>query len=679
MSLSGKNLVARLKDRMGRMKHMSLAWRSVLVAIPCAWLLTLLLPCAAFAHASLLRSDPIKDAILRSSPRGVRMWFTEDLNPVISMAAVLNAASQRIDHQDARVSSTDSREMDLTLPPDLPPGPYLVLWRTGSFSDGHTLRGSFLFTIANPDGSVPASRGITAPKQDPLGGNYTSVGSGQFDAPTLFLFAMITLVDLGAAFWGGAYLWLTLVLGRAKATLPQEKHAMIHGFLRSFSLPVLLLLLLANVGVLAGQGLGATGGQWTAAFAPDLLMKLATSSRFGNFWLMREGVILVALLIALALLIFRRRSYHLGASALWANLFLALLLFFAMSMSSHAAAVTPNLQSLAVFIDWLHLLGAALWVGGMLFMATTYLQVIKKLTIAERARSLVTVLPLYSPLASIGVVLMAVTGPLSATFHMRSWDQFITTAYGRALAVKIALVCALLLTSALQVFFWRPRLKKEQRKYAYVTSRLQTIPSRRPSVEVKDTSSLHQESSLQTASASRQVEKGITQQVRLREQRVTEQTRRLTRILVWEPVLGVAVILCVGLMNVYAGTLTPLPVSPPSTTAIAKPVNTTTKTADGQFSINLTITPNRFGPNTFVVHVADAQTGQTVTNAGVAAYMAMLDMDMGTDSINLQPDGKGNFTALGDLSMAGRWQARVVVRTLDNQLHPSKVEFSTPA
>jgi len=54
-------------------------------------------------------------------------------------------------------------------------------------------------------------------------------------------------------------------------------------------------------------------------------------------------------------------------------------------------------------------------------------------------------------------------------------------------------------------------------------------------------------------------------------------------------------------------------------------------------------------------------------------------MDMGTDSINLQPDGKWNFTALGDLSMAGRWQARVVVRTLDNQLHPSKVEFSTPA
>jgi hypothetical protein len=34
----------------------------------------------------------------------------------------------------------------------------------------------------------------------------------------------------------------------------------------------------------------------------------------------------------------------------------------------------------------------------------------------------------------------------------------------------------------------------------------------------------------------------------------------------------------------------------------------------------------------------------------------MLDMDMGTDSLNLQPDGKGNFSARGDLSMGGNWQ-----------------------
>lgn len=134
------------KDRL-RTHHASV--RVVLVACLGAVLLTLVAPRVASAHAILLRSEPTKDARLNSAPRGVRMWFSEDLTPVISTAAVLNAQSQRIDNRDARISPNDSREMDLTLPANLPPGPYLVLWRTRSADDGHTLRGSFLFTILN--------------------------------------------------------------------------------------------------------------------------------------------------------------------------------------------------------------------------------------------------------------------------------------------------------------------------------------------------------------------------------------------------------------------------------------------------------------------------------------------------------------------------------------------------
>ncbi len=54
----------------------------------------------------------------------------------------------------------------------------------------------------------------------------------------------------------------------------------------------------------------------------------------------------------------------------------------------------------------------------------------------------------------------------------------------------------------------------------------------------------------------------------------------------------------------------------------------------------------------------------------------MLDMDMGTDSINLQPNGQGKFSANGDLSMAGHWQVRIQIRTPDNTLHEVKVKFT---
>jgi copper transport protein len=652
--------------------------RMLLVACLGGVLLVLAMPLVASAHAILLRSDPAKDAALRSAPREVRMWFSEDLNPVISTAAVLNAQSLRIDHRDARVSPDDSREMDLSLPPDLPPGPYLVLWRTGSADDGHTLRGSFLFTIANPDGLVPASQGITAPKQDPLGGNYTSVGSGGLDGPTLFLFAMITLVDLGATFWGGAVLWLALVHRRVRVTEPIVQQAVAHRFDRRFALPVLLLLLVANIGVLAGQGLGATGGSWLAALSPDLLTKLATSSRFGHYWLLREGVLLVAILAATLPLVPMRSLGRLRRLLPWINLGLAALLFFAMSMSSHASAVTPALLPFAVIIDWLHLVGAALWVGGMLFIATTYLPVLSRQTMAERARALVMVLPRYSLLAIAGVVLMAVTGPFSATFHLQALDQFLTTAYGRTLAVKIALVCALLLTSAFHVGLLRPRLKKEQQKYAYAAHRLQALGSGKPGPLPSDGPAASQEGVAHTTTISTREEKRVAELLKLREQRLTAQTRRLVGILRFEPLLGVGVLLCVGLMNVFAGTLTPLPAQPPATTT-ARPVQSTTKTTDGLFSVTLSVSPNRFGPNTFTVHLVDARTGRTVTQIGVSLYTTMLDMDMGTDSINLQPDGKGNFTALGDLGMAGRWQVREVVRTPDNRLHSSTVTFSTAA
>ncbi|MBV8822460.1 MAG: hypothetical protein JO123_06685, partial [Ktedonobacteraceae bacterium] len=70
--------------------------------------------------------------------------------------------------------------------------------------------------------------------------------------------------------------------------------------------------------------------------------------------------------------------------------------------------------------------------------------------------------------------------------------------------------------------------------------------------------------------------------------------------------------------------------------------------------------------------------GAIDTNVGVSLYTTMLDMDMGTDSINLQPDGKGHFSASGDLSMSGDWQIRIEIRTPDNTLHEVNVRFFTP-
>src|SRR5437764_9948208 len=146
------------------------ARRRLLVAAVIAVCLVVVLPWISEAHAILLRSDPAKDAVLRVAPDQVRMWFSEALNPAFSTAVVVNGANQRVDNRDAQVAPGDASEIDVTLQPNLPSAVYVVVWRTDSNGDGHVLTGSFLFTVARPDGTVPTLSGGTIPGQNALGG-----------------------------------------------------------------------------------------------------------------------------------------------------------------------------------------------------------------------------------------------------------------------------------------------------------------------------------------------------------------------------------------------------------------------------------------------------------------------------------------------------------------------------
>ncbi len=608
------------------------------------------------------------------------MWFSEDLNPTFTTADVINGARERVDNHDAHISPNDTKEMDLTLKPNLPPAVYIVVYRTQSAADGHILTGSFIFSVARPDGTVPTLSPGTNPGQGLLGGsNSTGSSTGQLNGPTLFSLIMITLVELGAVFWVAAQLWVNFVL-----SLSSEQHAeersinerVQQRFERRFSLPALLMLLLANIGVLVGQAINITGGNWAGAFSPSLLASLATSGRFGTYWLMRELVIIVAIILSLYMLWRKQRPQLVNRLLPLINLSLGLALFIAITMSGHAAAASSNILVYSILVDWIHLVAAALWVGGMMYIATIYLPVLGKYSLVERTRSLLTILPYFSPLAVAGVLLMAVTGPFSATFRLNSWDQFLTTTYGRALLVKIVLVGGLLLTSAIHVGLLRPRLRKEYKKYNYVVQRLQSHQA--ATVALNSVVKLDGQQASTTTEKPDHTTKNIAQQVKLRQERVARRTRRLMTILRWEPLLGVAVLVCAGLLNVFGGTLLPATAAQPQTGGQSKPFNTSLQTTDGKFTATLNINPNRFGTNVFTVSVVDNSTHASTTNVGVALYTTMLDMDMGTDNINLLPDGKGHFTASGDLSMGGHWAIRIQIRTPDNTLHEAKVDFFTP-
>jgi len=59
--------------------------------------------------------------------------------------------------------------------------------------------------------------------------------------------------------------------------------------------------------------------------------------------------------------------------------------------------------------------------------------------------------------------------------------------------------------------------------------------------------------------------------------------------------LGVAVLICVGLMNVFAGTLSPIAAAQQQQTGNkSQPFSTSVRTTDGKFTVTLSVNPNRF-------------------------------------------------------------------------------------
>jgi len=623
----------------------------VLTALVCSFLLTLLFPAPASAHAVLLRSDPAQNAVVRIAPEVVRLWFSEAVDPTLSTVMVVNGANQRVDQQDAHVSPADAREMVVTLAQNLAPAVYIVVWRSASDDDGHPLSGSFHFTLARPDGSVPTLRGSgNAP--------YLDQSNTSLSGLTLLNFSMITLVELGAVFWVGALVWLLFVLRLAPVASEEEwatNQQVQEYFERRFALPTLLAVFLAHGGLLLGQALTLTNGNVIRALAPSLLVSLLTSGRFGLFLLARLCILALAMQLTLLHIQWRQRLARVPRLLAWANLLLGLALLLVMALTSHSAAVRSPLTGIAVLGDFLHLVAAALWVGGMLFLALCYLPVLMRYALAERTRSLVTMLPAYSRWALAGVVLMAVTGPFSATVLLPSWEQVFMTLYGQVLLVKIALVGVLLCISAMHVFLLRPRLQRAYIRYTHALVRTQALEEEAEPIRKAK----------------------LLVQVKRREERLARHARRMTRVLSLEPLLGVLVLVCVGLLNVFGGTLLPTGATQQSLPATG-PFHTTVQTFDKQLTITLIITPTRLGTNTFLLSAVESRTSVPITQADVSLETKMGDMDM--DTFSLRADGTGGmFRATGDLDMEGDWQIIIRIVTPQNKFYEAYVERLTPS
>ena len=101
---------------------------------------------SAAAHAFLDHALPAVGSTVHESPREIRLWFTQRLEPAFSKMRVLDGAGKEVDGGDAHVDAADPTVIVTTVP-SLAHGTYRVVWRVVSI-DTHVTEGDFTFDVS---------------------------------------------------------------------------------------------------------------------------------------------------------------------------------------------------------------------------------------------------------------------------------------------------------------------------------------------------------------------------------------------------------------------------------------------------------------------------------------------------------------------------------------------------
>ena len=120
--------------------------------------------------------------------------------------------------------------------------------------------------------------------------------------------------------------------------------------------------------------------------------------------------------------------------------------------SGHAAQTSP--RGISVILDWLHLVTGSVWLGGLVGLLVLW----ASLPAAGRVAGLSVVVPRFSTVAFVSVLLLLGTGVWATIDHMPALNALWLTGYGVAILVKIGLLIAAMALGAANLLRTKPRL-----------------------------------------------------------------------------------------------------------------------------------------------------------------------------------------------------------------------------
>lgn len=98
-------------------------------------------------------------------------------------------------------------------------------------------------------------------------------------------------------------------------------------------------------------------------------------------------------------------------------------------------------------MTWIHLVSAAVWVGGSLFIGAVLTPILKKMSLSleERIQMMVKIGRQFNKIAVPSLIILIATGLYNSSFVLSNPDLLFSTSYGSFLFIKIILVIALII------------------------------------------------------------------------------------------------------------------------------------------------------------------------------------------------------------------------------------------
>jgi copper transport protein len=346
-----------------------------------------------FAHATLLRAEPVAGSHLAASPSLVRLVFSEAMEPSLAQLSLVGADGQAI----KLASSGDPHDVNAIIAPvsDLAAGAYRVRWRVVS-ADGHPVEGSYTFTVGAAAATAPPIAESVAAAEEPALTWGPSAGGAPLIPALLRGLAVGALMALGG-------MLLFLSWPRPVGEVVPRRAVRLTNAL-AFLAPLLLALHFMTWAVNADAGHSLTSDSLSAAM----------SSGVGRIEMWRVGLAVLALW-GVALVRRVRLALPFALAALLVS-----------GATGHAAAIQPVW---AEPFKAMHLVAAAAWVGGLLWLVC-----LDRADVARFVRESLRV----SSVALAAVVAVTFSGIAQTWLFVSAPADLFTSTYGLIVLAKVA-------------------------------------------------------------------------------------------------------------------------------------------------------------------------------------------------------------------------------------------------